>query len=53
MSKTALNKLKKSELIEIVSDVRKQNDKLKNLILYVRKEVTELINIAREQKWII
>jgi len=45
-----LNKLKKSELIEIVNEVKKQNDRLKNLILYVRKEVVELINIAREQK---
>lgn len=44
-----LNKLKKSELIEIVSDVRKENEGLKNLIIYVRSEVKELINIERSK----
>lgn len=50
MNKIALNKLKKSELIEIIEESKKENDTLKNLILYAQKEVTELINIGNKQK---
>ena len=49
MTKTALNKLKKSELIEIIEESKKENDTLKDLILYAKKEVVALINIGGEK----
>ena len=46
MTKTSLNKLKKSELIEIIEKSKKENNTLKDLILYAKKEVIALMNIG-------